>query len=162
MHKATSRLQRDQLIAILAIALMMAGVACSPGQAGGTPFPTRIELPAGREPLPDHEPCRGSGPEPCVEAGRAVFGTLHEADGCVWYVLDNGTEARVVWPFGYSASYDPFIVYDNSGREVARDGDALEAAGSGPQEGDADACGRTQYVVLIDPIRRATASADSD
>lgn len=70
-------------------------------------------------------------------------------------VLQSGATARIVWPFGYYARFDPFVVFDNAGREVARDGTGLRAGGDGPLDGDSDRCGRTTYVVLFDPIRPA-------
>lgn len=144
--------ERLGLIGFAALTLSVASCGISGGGAEGTPFPTRIQLPAGRVPLPDHEPCRAAGDAPCADAGYALFGVLHEAEGCVWYVLENGTEVRVVWPFGYSAQHDPFIVYDNAGREVARNGDSLQADGTGPVDGETDACGRSKYVTLVDPV----------
>jgi hypothetical protein len=122
----------------------------------GAPVPTRIPLPAGRVPLPDYSPCVPPAPSTnCVFAGHAVFGTLHEAGECIWMVTETGSEVRVIWPYGYSAQFKPFVVFDNGGKEVARDGDRLEPEGTGPFEGDADSCGRTQYVYLIHPMTRA-------
>lgn len=56
---------------------------------------------------------------------------------------------------GYSARFEPFVVYNNQGEEVARDGDWLIAAGGGPFEGEADACGRTAYVVFSPDVTRS-------
>jgi hypothetical protein len=91
---------------------------------------------------------------PCIETGHAVNGVIQESDRCISYVLDNGVEVRVIWPFGYSAIFDPFVVYDNSGKEVARDGDALLVAGDGPLEGQSDDCGQDKYVILAEPVTR--------
>lgn len=84
-----------------------------------------------------------------------IFGTLHEAGGCIFMTLENGQRVRVVWPFGHSAEFDPFVVLDNTGRQVACDGDEIRPAGDGPFVGPADWCGLRHYVVLIDPVRRA-------
>jgi hypothetical protein len=65
-------------------------------------------------------------------------------------VLDTGLEASVLWPFGYSAGFDPFVVYDNSGKAVGRDGVWLHAGGTGPFDGPADACGRARWVMVLD------------
>lgn len=46
-------------------------------------------------------------------------------------------------------------MYNNSGVEVARDGDWLIVDGAGPFEGEADACGRPTYVILVDPVIRS-------
>jgi hypothetical protein len=87
----------------------------------------------------------------CVATGHAVFGTLHEADGCIWLVLEGSDqEVRIVWPNGYTARYEPFAVFDAGGRRVATTGDAIHADGSGPNLGEADDCGRTEWVALVD------------
>lgn len=151
--------QSNPRLASFLLALALGLVGCGLGDVATTPFPTRIQLPEGRISLPDHEPCRGAIGVPCVEVGHAVFGMLRESEGCVWYVLDNGTEVRIIWPFGYSAQFDPFIVFDNAGRAVAKDGDSLRAEGDGPLDGAVDACGRSRYVVLADPISAQPAAA---
>lgn len=80
-----------------------------------------------------------------------MFGTLHEADGCIWLVLEGSDqEVRIVWPDGYGARYTPFAVFDAGGRRVATSGDAIHADGSGPFTGEADDCGRTEWVALVD------------
>lgn len=124
--------------------------ACSPA---AEPPPTRMSLPPGRIALPDHEPCSTTTQIPCVDTGHAVFGTLHQQSGCIWLVLENGIEARIVWPYGYSARLDPFAVFDNAGKEVAHGGDELRPNGVGPQTGDPDTCGRSSFVVINDPVR---------
>ena len=120
-----------------------------------TPYPTRIKLPEGRVALPDYEPCRAGDNIPCVDTGRALNGVLHEANRCVWYVLENGDDVRVVWPLGYSASFDPFVVYNNSGAEVARDDSSLVVGGAGPSDGESDACGRSRFVSFVEPVTRS-------
>lgn len=141
---------RDFVRRRFVLALLTLVAAC--GEDG----PTRIPLPPGVVRLPDYSPCPQPAPDiPCVYAGRAVFGTIHEDEGCIYMVLENGRRVRVVWPFGYSARLDPFVVYDNTGLEVARDGDELRPEGDGPLAGAPDECGMTSYVVLIDPVRRA-------
>jgi hypothetical protein len=88
---------------------------------------------------------------PCVATGHAVFGTLHEADGCIWLVLEGSDQAvRIVWPDGYTARYEPFAVFDAGGHRVATSGDVIHADGSGPYLGEADDCGRTEWVALVD------------
>lgn len=145
--------QRFRALGLVTLAgLQMACVAARVDPLA-TPFPTRIALPLDRIALPDRELCRGDGGgAPCVDAGYAVFGILHESKGCIWYSLGTVQDVRVIWPMGYSAHFDPFIVYNNQGDEVARDGDWLQVAGGGPFEGDADVCGRSSFVVFSDPV----------
>ena len=87
-----------------------------------------------------------------MEVGRAILGTLREDGGCIWLELENGDEVRVIWPLGYSAAIDPFAVYDDSGSIVAKAGESILAEGSDPASGGADDCGRTEFVVLAEPV----------
>lgn len=68
-------------------------------------------------------------------------------------VLDNRLQVRVLWPSGYSARFEPFVVFDDAGKEVARSGDLLHAGGEGPFVGEADSCGRGLWVMLLDTGR---------
>lgn len=138
----------------LLIGLVLVVAGCTSGQlSSATPFPTRIALPSGRVSLPDHGPCKGPrGGDPCVDVGHSISGLLSSDDDCVWIVMDNGIEVRVIWPLGYSAELRPFVVFDNAGSVVARSGDRIQADGEGPLVGEADNCGRTKYVTLIDPV----------
>ncbi len=96
----------------------------------------------------------------CVLTGHAVFGTLRSADGCIWMVIEgSGQEVRVVWPNGYSASYDPLVIRNAAGREVARDGTVLHADGWGPTIGAADGCGRTSSVSVVDGFQASPAAS---
>jgi hypothetical protein len=136
---------------LLALALgLTVGCAASPSTP---PAPTRIALESGRIALPDHEPCVVANATLCVDTGTAMFGTLHERDGCISILRDNGEEARIVWPFGYSAQMSPLAIFDNTGRLVAQGGDRLRGDGAGPFTGSPDSCGRGTYVVLNDPVR---------
>lgn len=132
-------------LASLLVAIVIA--AC-----GGPSGPTRIPLPPGRAPLPDASPACPPAPSDvvCVAATVALHGILHEENGCIWYTLANEVNYRVVWPFGYSADFDPFVVYNNSGMPVARDGDLLLAGGWAPEPGEPDLCGRSIFVTLAD------------
>ena len=130
----------------LGVVLLVAG--CS-SPAPGTPPP----VPADRVGLPDHAGCDQLYPgKLCSETGHGVEGRLHERGGCIWLELSSGREAAVVWPFGYSASFDPFAVFDESGRRLADDNDLVVAAGWGPTSGSPDACGRTDYMSLSPAI----------
>ena len=114
-------------------------------------------LPPGHVALPyAPSPCASQAPgEPlCVLGQRGFDGTLKEGDGCLWLEMDNGDEVAILWPAGYSATHNPLTIFDNEGREVARANDRLSAGGGGPYSGDADACGRRAYVVLIHPMSR--------
>lgn len=155
--EAVGRLARTRLVGVTRAIAEILSVAMVVGceTPGPPPMPSRAPIPPDQVRLPDHPPCVS--PDPgiaCVEVGVAMFGTLLEKDGCVWMIRDNGEEVRIVWPFGYSATFEPFVVFDNAGAEVARDGDYVRAEGAGPSQGDADACGRTLYVVLAPPVVR--------
>lgn len=70
---------------------------------------------------------------PCVITGHGVEGRLDGSAGCVWIVLDGGGERRDLrWPPGYSVQFNPLIVYDNNGAEIARGGEQVTADGSEP------------------------------
>lgn len=131
-------------------------VGTASSSADSNPIPPRRVLSPGEIRLDDHLPCVSPSGQPrCVETGRGENGTLQWDGKCLSLWLDPTTAVRIVWPYGYSARLMPFTVYDNEGREVARPGDALLAAGSGPYIGEPDACGRSNYVVLVDGIQRA-------
>ncbi len=67
----------------------------------------------------------------------------------------DGREVRIVWPEGYTAQFSPFVVFDAQGREVARAGDVLRASTIDPLPGDPDACGRSLWIPLAEPIGTA-------
>ena len=131
--------------------------ACSADPGSSVVPPTRIPLPAGRVALPDAEPLCPHGLPPgvdaCVWGTVAVHGTLHEEDGCIWIERESGEKQSITWPFGYSAQFRPFVVFDNAGQAVAQDGDYLRAGGFNAETGPPDACGRTEVVTLVDGIR---------
>ena len=142
------------------VVLVVAIMACSSPSATTSlsTLASRIPLPSNRSALPDHEPCVFQTEVPpsvlCVDAGHAILGTLYEGGGCIWSVLDNGDQVRLVWPYGYSAQMNPFVVFDNNGQSVLQAGDRFLAGGSGPFVGDLDTCGRQSYVVLNNPIQK--------
>lgn len=82
---------------------------------------------------------------------------LQEDRGCMWLVEvgGDGREVRIVWPEGYTARFNPFVVFDAQGREVARAGDMLRASTIDPLSGDPDACGRSLWIPLLEPIGTA-------
>jgi hypothetical protein len=95
----------------------------------------------------------------CLPGTVAIHGILREADGCIWLVQANDREPRIVWPLGFTARFDPFVVLNSAGLAMARDGDLLLAGGFGPLPGEADACGRSEYVVLEEPVPRGVPGA---
>ncbi len=115
-----------------------------------------MPLPSGRVALPDAERLCPYGPPPgvdaCVWGTVAVNGTLHEEDGCIWIERESSAKQGITWPFGYSAQFSPFAVFDNAGREVARDGDHLRAGGFAPQPVPRHDCGWTAVMTLVDPV----------
>jgi hypothetical protein len=48
--------------------------------------------------------------------------------GCVWLADARGNHP-VVWPSGYTATFDPTAVYDSHGAVVGKEGDVITAAG---------------------------------
>lgn len=58
----------------------------------------------------------------------------------MWIVTD-GREYRVTWPAGYTAEFNPMVVFDERGRVVARAGDTLHFLIQS-DVGEPDACGR--------------------
>jgi hypothetical protein len=142
------------LVRRLALAAVVAATAgCALAEPSQSPIPTRRPLPAGVVALPDNPPCEAVAEPgiPCVIVGHAILGDLHERDGCVWIVMDGSrVEAQVVWPYGYSARFDPFTVFDNAGKVVASDGDQIYGDGWGPTAAKPDTCGRDQQISLID------------
>ena len=49
--------------------------------------------------------------------------------GCVWLAEARGNHT-VVWPAGYTATFDPTTVYDPQGAVVGREGDFITGAGA--------------------------------
>jgi hypothetical protein len=75
------------------------------------------------------------------------FEVLYDPDlNCVYFSgSEEGDAGRTVpvWPFGYSATSSPFIVYDYDGAAVAGEGDTVELGGGfvGTDHIDGDTCG---------------------
>ena len=132
------------------LAMSIAAVGCIGSTA--TTGPARGTLPTDRVALADHPPCDASQAIPCVEAGRAIVGSLHTDGRCLWITLENGDDVRVIWPFGYAASKDLQTIYDAAGAVVARTGHMIQSEGSDPTQGEPDGCGRTVMVVLAGPV----------
>jgi hypothetical protein len=142
-----------RVVRLLVLAALVASTGgCVLGEASRAPIPTRRPLPPGVVALPDYPPCEAVAAPgiPCVYAGHLVVGVLHERDACVW--IATPLEAQVLWPFGYSARFDPFMVFDNAGNVVAREGDEISAEGWGPTPAEPDACGRDQQYSLVEPL----------
>ena len=72
---------------------------------------------------------------------------------CLWIEL-GGTRSAVLWPPGYSASFDPIMLFDAGGRSVARGGDLISAVMLGPDPlPTPDACGLITTIEFYgDPI----------
>ena len=49
--------------------------------------------------------------------------------GCVWLVSDAGGQVTAVWPSGYTATFDPLVIYDATGKEVLRAGELHDFGG---------------------------------
>ena len=78
-------------------------------------------------PLPDaHGPCSQ------IAALDPVRGTLHGAHGApdqAWLVTTDGDQLSIVWPQGFTVTFDPvFSLVDDQGTVVAREGDDLTLA----------------------------------
>jgi hypothetical protein len=79
---------------------------------------------ASRRPLP------WSGNEPGVSSLARLAGTIegNSSAGCVW-VRDLVGPHAVLWPSGFTVSFDPLTVYGSDGQVVARQGDRVLASG---------------------------------
>jgi hypothetical protein len=82
-----------------------------------------------------------------VPADPVRTAVLHESSGCVWVETD-GQKARPLWPSGFTAGREPFIVYDRSGREIGRDGTQISTPMLGPDSLAFDGCGLTLTINL--------------
>lgn len=85
-------------------------------------------------------------------------GTIHATGDCIWMTFE-GQRVAVLWPAHYSAAYTPALaVFDESGRQVASEGEQLNLAILGPDSIETDACGLEKVVQLhFDPFQEATA-----
>ena len=111
---------------------------------------SRVALPSWRSACPTGQLCS--------VPGDPIHGVLRADAGCLWLQLDDGREAGIAWPPGYTAEPTLVAVFDPSGRQVARAGDVVTVGGTGPTPGTiSNACGRT-LVVEIGEIIDASSS----
>jgi hypothetical protein len=83
-----------------------------------------------------------AGHVPCVITGHADEGQIAGSNGCTWVTFDDSNERRELrWPPGYSAQFDPLIVYDPQGAVVARGGDLVLGDGWEPSADVSGPCG---------------------
>lgn len=76
-----------------------------------------------------------AGHVPCVITGHAVEGQLEGSNDCTWVTFDGSNERRALrWPPGYSAQFDPLVVYDPQGAVIARGGDHVLGDGWEPAD----------------------------
>jgi hypothetical protein len=115
----------------LSLAVLFVIAACGPGAA------TRHDLPTW---------CNGG---PClgVPADIPRTATIHGSSSCIWLEIE-GQRSAILWPAHYTAELQPLIVYDDSGNEMAKEGDVLATVMLGPIQTDRDACGLTSTVQL--------------
>jgi hypothetical protein len=76
---------------------------------------------------------------------------LRGAGSCVWLELDNGHKAAPLWPPGYRIHFNPIIVTNPAGAEVARQGATLTTQMLGPMNVAADPCGLTEKIDVFYP-----------
>jgi hypothetical protein len=88
-----------------------------------------------------------SGDCPGVPAIDLRTGTLHSTQHCIWIEID-GQRAGTLWPAHYTATYVPLVVFDESGQQVAKEGDKLTTAIVGPKPTVEDSCGIDSVVEL--------------
>lgn len=48
---------------------------------------------------------------------------------CVWLVSDAGAQVTAVWPSGYTATFDPLVIYDATGKQVLQAGELHDFGG---------------------------------
>ena len=137
--------------AVLLLSLLLGGCATS------SSFSTTVPpLPSGRVYLaswprtfpsdcsmgevPSESPTAGT--VLCVVTGHGVEGTLEGSNGCTSIALDGtGDRKTLIWPPGFSAQFDPLIVFDHRGAEVAKGGDFVSADASEPSDATLNPCG---------------------
>ena len=64
-------------------------------------------------------------------------------------VLIDGIHASALWPPHYTATFDPLVIFDESGRQIAKGGDALQIVVLGPTPIGPDSCGMQNQVQLF-------------
>jgi hypothetical protein len=82
-----------------------------------------------------------------VPAIDARTGTIHATQQCIWIEID-GQRAATLWPAHFTATYAPLVVFDESGRQVAKEGDQLTMAFVGPKPAAEPRCGIDSVVEL--------------
>ena len=149
MASATSAVGLENMRILVVLAVLLA--ACS---SNASPSVLLQPLPSGRVHLASwpwafpsdcslsEAPPPTAGTIPCVVTGHAVEGRLEAAGGCVWVVLEGSAERRELrWPPGYSAQFDPLVLFDPSGHVVAKGGDLISADGFEPPDAVSGTCG---------------------
>jgi hypothetical protein len=74
-------------------------------------------------------------------------GTIHATQQCIWIEIE-GRRAATLWPAHYTATYEPLVVFDESGQQVAKEGDQLTMAFVGPKRASEQRCGMDSVVEL--------------
>lgn len=83
-----------------------------------------------------------------VPADVSRTGTIHVTGECIWMQID-GQRAAVLWPPHFTARFSPSAaILNESGEQVAKDGDELTTVILGPKSKDKDACGLVNVVEL--------------
>ena len=59
-----------------------------------------------------------------------------------------GERVGLIWPFGYSATSEPLRVFDQDGRQVAREGDQLSSGGGNVPRNGPEVCGTANVWVM--------------
>lgn len=120
-------LSRWSILAAAAVLLSLTGCASSRGPSTGTAESCAsggcpVALKTSSQPAGTSEPC----------ALMAIIGVLEpEPTYGLGLRNDAGQIGGVIWPFGYSARRDSsgVILFDRSGRALARDGDTVQMGG---------------------------------
>lgn len=100
----------------------------------------------------------GGGPANLARMAGTIRGS--GALGCVWLADARGNHT-VVWPAGYTATFDPTAVYDPQGALVGREGDFILGAGGRLARGDLplpDRCQVGNEVWVLNGVTPANSS----
>lgn len=111
----TLRDRRALLPAVLLIAVLLA--ACRGGTGG------RVRLPSDERPFPSGVLVGCGG----IAVPSTLLGSRTDARFAWLQSLVDGRRTEVVWPTGYTASFEPgLVVYDENSRAVLRAGDFVD------------------------------------
>lgn len=89
-----------------------------------------------------------TGPQETTISGRFA-GELRGDAGCAWLETTGGGRIEIAYPNGWRVDFDPLALYDEAGRQRAKDGDTLLVEGYFQQVG-ASVCQPQRMFVAIE------------